>query len=213
MATIVPAIPSILIPVIFHNKSDKRTTAVATQSERLSVDVASIAAESSLFPSERLNKNIQVFISIEPTSIITDKMLKYISSGLNIRATELLKSSTPITIIAAATIRPDMYSILPCPNGCSVSAGFPETLNPINVTIDEPASDRLLNASAATDTAPVIIPARNLSKNKIILHVIPTIPESMPYFCLTTGLSVSLLFFINIFNNSSVIALPQSIFS
>lgn len=39
------------------------------------------------------------------------------------------------------------YSTLPCPNGCSLSAGFPATFIPIMVTEAEKASDRLFNAS------------------------------------------------------------------
>ena len=43
---------------------------------------------------------------------------------MNIFSTELLNSSTPITIMSIDTIKPDIYSILPCPYGCSESAGL-----------------------------------------------------------------------------------------
>ena len=45
-----------------------------------------------------------------------------------------------------------MYSILAWPYGWSSSAGFSDNLKPIRVTIDEPASEILLIASAVMET-------------------------------------------------------------
>ena len=50
----------------------------------------------------------------------------------------------------------------------------------MSVTTEEPASDKLLKASAEMDTEPVMIPAKNLHANKIRLHIIPTIPAKIP---------------------------------
>ena len=73
---------------------------------------------------------------------------KSVAEGCRIFWKESLISSYAIIKIAAETTIPDKYSILPCPNGCSISGLVPASLNPIRVTRDEPASDRLLNASA-----------------------------------------------------------------
>ena len=57
----------------------------------------------------------------------------------------------PTSITRKATISAAIYSILPCPNGCSLSAGFPAIFTPIRLMIEEPASYRLLYASAITE--------------------------------------------------------------
>ena len=74
-----------------------------------------------------------------------------------------------------------MYSILPCPKGCSASGFFPEILNPKIVTTEAAASERLLKASATTETEFAISPAKSLKENKKRLKQIPVIPQRIPY--------------------------------
>ena len=96
-------------------------------------------------------------------------------------------SSNPMTSIATDTRSPEIYSILPCPNGCSGSGSCPESRKPINVMIEEPASDRLLNASAVIAIEPLTVPAIHLPKKSRIFSPIPTAPLKMPYACRTSG--------------------------
>lgn len=113
------------------------------------------------------------FTAIDTPSIIKVSFEMFISSDLNIFATELLPSSKPISIMTKDIIKPETYSILPCPKGCSLSAGEPAILNPMNDITDEPASDKLLKASAVTDTAPESIPTKSLPINRQILSAMP----------------------------------------
>ncbi|GAA0733526.1 hypothetical protein GCM10008906_04520 [Clostridium oceanicum] len=83
-------------------------------------------------------------------------------------------NSTPTNKTIKDTINPDKYSILPCPKGCSLSAGFEASLNPKNVIIEEAASDKLLNASAMTAILFEISPINNFAINNNTLHKIPT---------------------------------------
>lgn len=46
--------------------------------------------------------------------------------------------------------------------------------------IEDAASDKLLNASAVIEIAPVMIQAKNLVANKKMLQQIPTIPAIFP---------------------------------
>ena len=75
---------------------------------------------------------------------------------------------------------------------CSESAGLDASLKPASVTIDEPASDKLLIASAIIDNDDVRNPAVSFVRNSTILHIIPTIPANIPYSSLTLGFFVSL---------------------
>lgn len=75
---------------------------------------------------------------------------------------ESLNSSKPMMSMIAATASVATYSILACPYGCSSSALCAAILKPAIVMIDEPASDRLLNASAVIEIAPLSIPAKSL---------------------------------------------------
>ena len=79
------------------------------------------------------------------------------------------------------TTKPDTYSYLPCPKGCSLSGGLSASLKPSKVAIEEPASDQLFKASAIIDTEEVRIPANSLETNRRILQNIPTYPLTIPY--------------------------------
>lgn len=83
---------------------------------------------------------------------------------------ESLISSYAIRRIAAATISPDTYSIRPWPNGCSESGFAPASLNPISVTAEDPASDRLLNASAVTAIEWLIVHDYGPGRQMVSLH-------------------------------------------
>ena len=78
-----------------------------------------------------------------------------------------------------------MYSILPCPYGWSLSASLYAILKPISDTSDEPASERLLNASAVIEIAPEMVPAMNFPVKRHIFKNMPTIPVRVPYLRLT----------------------------
>lgn len=68
---------------------------------------------------------------------------------------------------------------------------------------DEPASERLLKASAVTAIDPEKTPAANFAANSNKLRKIPTPPQRIPYFLLTSGVLKS-SFLINIFESSFI---------
>ena len=82
--------------------------------------------------------------------------------------------------IATETRKPEIYSILPCPKGCSESGLCPEIRNPIKVIIEDPASDRLLNASAVMAIDPLKKPAIHFPRKRRIFKPIPTAPQRVP---------------------------------
>ena len=84
-----------------------------------------------------------------------------------------------------------MYSMRPWPNGCSGSGFWLDRRKPISVMMDEPASDRLLKASANMEIAPDKSPAVSFPAKRQRLSTIPTMPESWPYCSRTFGLPVS----------------------
>ena len=102
------------------------------------------------------------------------------SSGWRTLSTEDLASSTPISRIRPATASPEMYSIRPWPKGWSVSGSRPASRKPSSVTAEEPASDRLLKASAVTAMEPDSCPAKNFPANSRIFRAMPTMPHSVP---------------------------------
>ena len=127
------------------------------------------------------------FTRIDAIRMPNTSALLSIGSGLRSLPMEDPISSNPMTRIATDTRRPEIYSILPCPNGCSGSGSCPESRKPINVMIDDPASERLLNASAIIAIEPLIVPASHFPKNSKIFSPIPTAPLNTPYACLTDG--------------------------
>ena len=78
------------------------------------------------------------------------------------------------------TATPDKYSILPWPKGWPGSGFFEARRNPSSVITDEPASDRLLNASAVTAMEPAMEPAMYLPAKSRIFRKIPVNEHSMP---------------------------------
>lgn len=121
------------------------------------------------------------------------------SCGFMILPKESLNSSKPMMSMIAATASVATYSILACPYGCSSSALCAAILKPAIVMIDEPASDRLLNASAVIEIAPLSIPAKSLPAKSMRFKNIPTIPHSMPYLFRFQCLFLSLAFTLPLF--------------
>ena len=137
------------------------------------------------------------FTAIDASSIATISHENSMSCGFMILLKESLNSSKPIMRITASVAT---YSILACPYGCSSSALCAAILKPAIVMIDEPASDRLLNASAVIEIAPLNIPAKSLPAKSMRFKNIPTIPHSMPYlFRFSMSVSVSGIYFTSIF--------------
>ena len=67
----------------------------------------------------------------------------------------------------------ETYSNLAYPNGCRLSAGLLETLNPRSVTPDEIPSERTLTASDISATEPLIKPTENVATHKTRFVIIP----------------------------------------
>ena len=95
---------------------------VVITSPRESVAVASITLESILLPSLLLKNTIHSLTRIDKIRITNGTGSKVISSGCNIFEIELLKKVNPTSITRKDTIKAAIYSILPCPKGCSASA-------------------------------------------------------------------------------------------
>ena len=114
------------------------------------------------------------------SALMTDTRLNSISCGCFIFPTASLKKVNPTCNTKNATTKAAIYSILPCPNGCSLSAGLLAILTPIKLMIDEPASDKLLNASAITEILCIIIPIVIFIKNNKTLQKMPTILARIP---------------------------------
>jgi hypothetical protein len=69
----------------------------------------------------------------------------------------------------------------------------------MRVITEEPASVRLLKASAITDIAPLRMLAVNFIKKRIILRIMPIVPHKVPYALLTSGEAIFLRSRIKIF--------------
>ena len=100
--------------------------------------------------------------------------------GAIIFSTEPLPSSKPITTIIADSPSPARYSARPCPNGCSGSGFFPAMAKPSSVITDEPASERLLKASAVMATEPEMLPAKYFPAKSSTLMNMPYTLHSAP---------------------------------
>ena len=102
-------------------------------------------------------------------------------------------------------MNPVRYSMRSCPKGWSLSAGLPDNLKPINVTTDDPASERLLMPSAVTDMLPNRVPAVILARLRPRFTMIPMIPAKAPYPLLTAGSDIFPLFLTNLLIRKSII--------
>ena len=156
------------------------TAEVATTSERESAAVAAMAAEPMRRLRRRLKADIHSFTRIEAQRMPTDSQEKSTASGWRIFSREVRASSTPTSRMAAATRSPVRYSMRPWPKGWSSSACLAARRKPARVTTEEPASERLLKASAVTAMEPVSSPARNFPAERSRLRRMPTPPERRP---------------------------------
>ena len=191
-------------------KNPNKTVDVAIASERLSFAVAIIVKEFIFLPIAELNLHISNFNITEEASITIDAVSNNNSSGLKIFSTEDLTNPNPVIIIAIDTIKLETYSILPWPNGWSLSAGFAAILKHNKVIIEDPASERLLNASAVAATDDDAIPTTNFPANNKRFNRMPTIPLIIPNLVLTLG-SSELLFFQKNFSKINLLNSPPPI--
>ena len=141
------------------------------------------------FPILRLKIQSQSLSRMARQSTMTDESLNSEPPPPSIRLfTESTTRSIDVCITRNATIIDVTYSILVCPNGCSRSAGFDAILKLTSEMMDEPASAKLLTASAVIAIESAInLPTVNLLANRIILMMIATTLTTVPYRRLTSG--------------------------
>ena len=89
-------------------------------------------------------------------------------------------SSMAMIRMATDTNSPDKYSIRPWPKGWWGSGFCPAIWKPTKVMREEPASDKLLKASAVMAMELLRKPARNFPAKSSIFKAIPMPPQSMP---------------------------------
>ena len=191
IATTSPITPSRSTDVKCDMINATMTASVAAESLMLSVAVALSAGDEIFLASNRLKKNIHNLTSTDTARTTIVAIENSLSSGVISLPTDSIASSTATTSTMNATIIAAIYSILWCPYGCSLSAGFSATLNPITDTTLLPQSVRLLKPSAVTDSAPNSVPTTILPTASKILSTIPTAPASVPYAARTRGESTS----------------------
>ena len=146
-----------------------------------------MAAEWSFLLSLRLKRYIQPLTKMETGRMIKGSRVNSTGAGERIFSREVLPSSRPISRITTETARPERYSIRPCPKGWCRSGFCPARRKPISVTTEEPASERLLKASAVMAMEPETVPAMNLPRNSRIFRQMPQRPLSVPYWRRTAG--------------------------
>ena len=159
---------------------ESSTAPVASTSERLSAAVACITTESMRLPMVRLKVNSQSLTRMDAASTPTVTQENAASSGWMILSMLVLISSKPSSRMMKATTSDAMYSMRAWPKGWSSSAGLPASLNDSSEITDEPASERLLTASAAMDTEPDTVPTMNFPANSSALSTMPVRPVSCP---------------------------------
>ncbi len=150
------------------------------QSPSESAAAASSAGAESFLPRERLYMAIYSFAQIEAARIPITSQLNSTRAGCRILFRDSLASSTPISKISMDTARPERYSARPWPKGWPGSGALAAMRKPSSVTTEEPASERLLKASAVMATEPERVPAKNLPKNSSRFSPIPTAPQRIP---------------------------------
>lgn len=101
-------------------------------------------------------------------------------SGDIILSMDSKPSCTPTTTMMSDTATPERYSIRPWPKGWPGSGFFAAMRKPSSVMTEEPASDRLLNASAVIAMEPDSRPARYFPRNSRMFRPMPVSEHSMP---------------------------------
>lgn len=120
------------------------------------------------------------FMRTDAAIIITENREYSIFFWLMIDSMDVLKSSIPMSRMRKETIRPEMYSIRPCPKGCSSSGFFPASLNPSTDTKDDAASERLLKESANMATDFVTIAPISFETNSNMFRKMPKVLQRIP---------------------------------
>ena len=100
-----------------------------------------------------------------------------------------LANNIPISNINNDITKPDTYSYLAYPYGCTLLAFLHDNLKPIIVNIDVNESDKLLKASAIILTLLLIKPIISFISPKIRLEIIPKVPAKAPYLFLNSVFS------------------------
>ena len=165
---------SALIPSISDRTTETTVAKVTTESLMLSCFTPLRLRLSVSLNNFELKYAIQILTSTVNTRSAIYHGAYRIVWGCRIFTTEPFRSSKLTTNIDTATISAEIYSILPWPKGCSLSSGLLESFVPVRVTTFDAQSERLLTASAVTETAPVSEPSVNLITQSSILHIIPT---------------------------------------
>ena len=142
--------------------------------------MAIITLESIFLPNFLLNNPSQSFTPIERIKISMENIWKLRISGDLILCIESFKKVNPTSRTRKDTTNAEIYSIRPWPKGCSSSAGLLAILTPTKLMSEEPASDRLLNASAITDTLCTVNPTINFTIKSRMLQKMPTILANTP---------------------------------
>ena len=93
---------------------------------------------------------------------------------------EPVSSSNPTRSTRNDTIIEATYSIRACPKGCARSAGLAEMRKDTSEIICEPASERLLKASAVIEIAPASVPTVSLPAKSSRLTMTPTTLAMVP---------------------------------
>ena len=109
-ATARPIQPSNCQPKAISNPAAISTAEVEIASLRLSAAVANSAVEEIFLPSIVLNADNPSFRITATTNTTTSGRVNATGAGCRILSMEDLPSSTPMTMISAATAKPDKYS-------------------------------------------------------------------------------------------------------
>ena len=206
-ATTRPTQPSSCTLVSLPITIASSTAEVAAVSLRLSAAVADMAADLIFFPTARLYRYMYSFTPMEASKIPAASHENVTASGWRILSTEDFASSAPISRIRPATIKPETYSSRPWPKGCPASGFFPASRKPSSVTTEEPASERLLKASAVMAMEPLRVPATSFPANSRMFNPIPTKPQSAPHARRTAPSSTCSRLGINHFASTDIIRL------
>ena len=126
--------------------------------------------------------------------MIIEKRLKFTGEGLNKPSNEDFKSSNPINKIKNDMIKPDIYSNLPWPKGCSISGFLQESLKPKIETKEAAASEILLNASAIIATELARIPKINFKPNSTTFKKIPNTNKTLFEFLLEKDYDIEIAY-------------------
>lgn len=102
------------------------------------------------------------------------------AAGAMIFCTDSLARLSPTAMMTTETATPLIYSIRPCPKGCSGSGFLPASRKPASVMMEEAASEILLKASAVMATECESTPAKYLPANSNRLSAMPTPPQRVP---------------------------------